>query len=133
VGLLDGGLAKSVYEGFRGKLLPGSLIKTAAPVGAALDSHGDPVSTGAVTVLVEGFSEHYSAFVRATAGIPATDLKLNLFGAPLSAAGVVPFKGDVCSLTRNGVPTWYLITGKCEVDPAGALWVCQAAETKAPA
>lgn len=133
VGLLDGNLPASIYQGFRGKLLGGVIRQAVAA--ADLDAAGDPETVAPKITKIEGFTENYSAFTRAQAGIPATDLKLNIFSA--SAPGIVPAEGNQARLDRKAagrtISQWYQVRGPVEIDPAGVLWVCQSFEIKAPA
>lgn len=135
VGLLDGGLAGSIYRGFKGKLLKGVIRQPAVAADAVLDGHGDPTAAGTRDIKIEGFTEGYSRFTRAQAGIPATDLKLNIFAA--SAPGTTPAIDNLARLDRKAggrtTSQWYQIRGPVEIDPGGVLWVCQAFEIKAPA
>lgn len=122
-GLLTGKLAKAVFKGFKGKLLTGTLRHDVP--GTTLDSNGDPTSTTRTVFSVEGFTDEYSAFYRAQAGIPETDLKVNIFSE--SSPGLTPTKDD--RVTFLGV--WYRLR-KVKVDPAGALFECQAFEIPKP-
>lgn len=134
-GLLDGGLARSIYQGFRGKLLKGVIHQLVVPDGTQLDGHGDPETVAPLITKLEGFPEGYSRFTKAQAGIPTTDLKLNIFAA--SMPGITPAIGNQVRLDRKAgartIATWYQIRGPVEIDPAGVLWVCQSFEIKAPA
>lgn len=123
MGLLDGDLRDSIYAAFKGKLLSGTLYGAEVPVSGALDALGDPLDVSRPEYPIEGFADAYSAFTHAQAGIPDTDLKLCFFGATI--VGVVPQQGWVAKLLKKGVATWYEIR-KEGIDPAGALWECQA-------
>lgn len=134
-GLLDGGLDRSIYQGFRGKLLKGVIRQAIVAVGSALDARGDPAKLAPQTSKIEGFTENYSTLVRAQAGIPSTDLQLNIFAA--SMPGIKPEIGNQCRLDRKAggrtVSSWYQVRGPVEIDPAGVLWICQSFEIRAPA
>jgi hypothetical protein len=128
-GLLDGGLDRSIYAGFRGKLLKG-VIRQAAASGS-LDGHGDPTAITAPLTPCEGFTDGYSAFTRAQAGIPSSDVRVNIFAA--SMPGITPAEGNQVRLDRRGAgSTWYQLRGLIEIDPANVLWNCQAFVMKAP-
>ena len=129
VGLLDGDLARSIYDGFRGKLLSGVIRQSLVPDGTTLDGNGDPQAIAPVLTAIEGFTDNYSKFTQAQAGIPATDLRLFIFAQ--SAPGVIPRKDSQVRLDRAGVGQWYQLRN-ASIDPAGALWDCQAFEIKAP-
>lgn len=123
--LLTGQLADAIYGGFKDLLLVGSLRQET--FADSLDEYGDPVtaSVSVDTYAVQGFTSQYSDFYRMRAGIPETDLKVNIFGKSL--VGTVPKKDDL--VTFEGV--WYQLR-KVSVDPAKALYGCQAFVTKAP-
>jgi hypothetical protein len=122
--LLTGQLAKAIYAGFKGKLLSGSLRRV-APGG--LDQYGDTVPGTVTTYPCEGFTDKYDDAYRARAGIPETDLIVNIFAQSLPA-GIQPTKDD----TAQFLGTWYQLRA-VKTDPATALWVCQAYEIRAPA
>lgn len=120
MGLLDGGIASAIYKGFKGKLLKGTLRRE-QPVGSAgLDSLGDPLATDPLTWACQGFTEDYSDFYRAQAGIPAGDVRVNVFAASLPR-GIRPQKDDQVAFVRAGVTTWFQLR-KNGTDPAEALW-----------
>lgn len=133
--LLDGDLPRQTYAAFRGKTLSGIARRTASPESAALDGFGDPAPAPPQDFKIEGFTEAYSRYTLATAGIPATDVKLNIFAA--SAPGYRPQENDQVRLDRrqpNGqmISEWVQIRGPISIDPAKALWECQSFEIPAP-
>lgn len=123
MGLLDGDIAKAIFAGFKGKLLAGEVRRESAAGG--LDEHGDPVAVAVSYTAMEGFTDEYSDFYRAQLNIPDTDLKVNIFAQ--SAPGFEPTKDDKVRFGSK----WYQLR-KIKVDPAGALWECQAFEIEAP-
>lgn len=125
-GLLDRRLSRSIFSGFKGKLHSGFIERAVVPAGTALDGNGDPAATVPQRTRIEGFVEGYSAFVRAQAGIPATDFKVNIFSA--SAPGFTPVVGDRGHLNGRG----FVLRGPVETDPAGVLWTAQAAAGEVP-
>lgn len=134
MGLLDGDLARSIYQGFRGRLLGGVIRRDAAPENVTLDAYGDPETTEPTVLPIEGFDENYSAFSRAQAGIPDTDVAINIMGYPLG--DFRPAEKDLIRLDRkaaNGAVTsrWFEVR-RVSVDSAGAMWTCQSFETEAP-
>ena len=129
MGLLDHDLAKAIYAGFKGKLLKGVLRKMVAPVSGGQDRYGDPIGAEPALLDIEGFDEAYSAMFRAQAGIPDSDVKVNIFAQ--SIPGVTPSKDDTVKLVRAGVATWYQIR-RVDRDPATALWTCQSFEIPEP-
>lgn len=133
--LLDGSLAQSIYDAFKGQLLTGKLRKHAIPSSGALDRAGDPIDPPAPTDYdFEGFIDQFSAFTRAQAGIPDTDLKLCFFGKSLPA-GLKPEKDDIAQITGPAgsiyYGKWYQVRNGA-IDPAGALWESQAFEIEEP-
>lgn len=122
-GLLEGQIAKAIFKGFKGKLLKGTLRRET--LGTTLDTFGDPTGATVTSYSIEGFVSGYSAFYRATAGIPETDVKVNIFAQ--SSPGLVPSKDDLVQFQG----TWYQLRS-ANVDPATALYACQAFVTVAP-
>jgi hypothetical protein len=125
MGLLDGDLSQSLYQGFKGRLLKGELRRYGGS--DTLDSHGDPEPAPYQSWQIEGYEDDYSAFTRASAGIPDTDFKLCFFAASANPSGLVPQEGDVANLGRG----WASIR-KAATDPAQALWTCQSFRTELP-
>lgn len=128
VGLLDGDLRDAIYQGFRGRLLSGALRRPAIPTSTNLAPNGDPLDSGYDDdVPIEGFNDQYSAFVRAQPGFPQTDLKLCIFGG--SAPNLTPKANDLVRWDRPTGAQWFRLRegdGAIRVDPATALWECQA-------
>ena len=121
-GLLEGALAKAIFAGFKGRLLKGELRREVAA--SAPDEYGDVITTPQY-FSVEGFTDLYSAFYRDRAQIPETDLKVSIFAQ--SSPGLRPTKGDKVSFKN----VWYQLR-QVGVDPADALWECQAFEVRPP-
>lgn len=113
--LLEGQIANQIFNGFKGKLLTGTLTRN-VPTGAT-DSNGDAV-TSETNYSCEGFVSSYEETFRARAGIPETDSKVNIFGKSID---VEPKKDDI--VTFNAGEYWKV--RRVKVDPAGALYVCQ--------
>lgn len=130
MGILDGQLAQAVYDGFKGRLLKGTLRREVIGDSSGLDELGDAVAPEPVSWGAQGFTDEYSDFFKAQAGIPTTDLKVCIFAKSLPA-GVRPQKDDKVSLTQAGVTTWYQVR-KVMTDPATALWTCQSFVCQAP-
>lgn len=125
--LLTGALAKAVYAGFKGRLLKGQIRQKTYAMSGGLDQYGDPLAADDVTLTAcQGFVENYSDHYRANAGIPAEDVKVNIFAQ--SIPGITPRKDD--HATFGGI--WYCFRN-VETDPATALWSCQAYVVPEPA
>jgi hypothetical protein len=114
MGLLDGAIKKAIADGFRGKLLSGTLTKIVATGRDA--SNGDPTTTTA-DYAFQGFREAYSAFFRAQAGIPDDDTKITLIAG---LCGAAPAIGDKININGG----WWQVR-KVAIDPAGATYDCQ--------
>lgn len=114
--LLDGQIRNAIASGFAGRLLKGTLTRTTP--GGGLDKYGDPISPTTTTYPCEGFVENFSAFYRAQAGIPDTDVKILLIAGLIDT---VPQKDD--RVTFRG--TVYQIRRVLEIDPAEASYTLQ--------
>lgn len=122
--LLTGQIANAIYQGFKGKLMTGALVKK-VPSGG-LNALGDPGSTVETEYPCEGFVDQYSAHYKATMGIPVTDVKVCIFAKSL-ASGIEPSKDDRVTMTDSfGGTQEYKLRANIAIDPAGALWECQA-------
>lgn len=117
--MLDGQIRNAIAAGFKGKLLKGSLTRTTP--GGGLDKYGDPVTPTQATYPCEGFVESFSAFYRAQAGIPDTDVKILLIAGLINT---VPVKDD--RVTFRGVT--YQIRRVLDIDPAEASYQLQGYE-----
>lgn len=130
MGLLDGPLAESIYQGFKGKLLTGSIRQRAPAESTALDEYGDPLDLIPTETDIEGFAENYDALYLARSGLPTDSVKVNFFAK--SAPGITPSTDDLVRLRQAGVDTWYQLR-RVKIDPAGVLWECpDAFEVAAP-
>lgn len=125
MGVLDGPLATAIYKGFKGKLKKGVLRQMQFPDSGAQDDLGDDIDGAPVDYKFEGFTDNYSDFYKAQAGIPDTDLKVCIFAKSMPDH-VRPGKDNKA---RVGT-VWYQLRA-AKVDPAGALWECQAFEIEA--
>lgn len=134
VGLLDGDLQKAIYDGFRGRLFKGVLRRYESPTSGGLDPKGDPIDTSDYNEFaIEGFRDEYSRFTMAQSGIPETDYKVCIFGG--SSPDLTPRGGDIVRLDPKTGSFWSRLRGGkggVKVDPAGALWECQAFAADAP-
>lgn len=127
MGLLDGDIAKKIYQGFKGKLLKGRLRKISREGG--LDGNGDPYAEVPVYHSMEGYVDLFSEFFKREAGIPDSDLKVCVFGQ--SIPGIDVKKDDKIRFKYLGRQRWFQVRIP-RIDPAGALWECQAFEIEAP-
>lgn len=114
--LLESQIKKQVAAAFKGKLVAGTIRRTA---GATLDSLGNLAGGSVSTYAFEGIRESYSAIYRNQAGIPAEDVK---FLVLLGSTTITPEQGDQIKLSNTG---WHQIREIPEIDPAGATAACQ--------
>jgi len=128
-------MAGSIYAGFKGKLRTGVIRRMGA--GTGLDGHGRPQDATPAFHTMEGFEDNYSAFRRASEGIPLTSVRLNIFGASITP----PIEPSVDMMVRLDYPAtngqaaysqWYKLKERRDTDPAKALWQCEAQKMKAP-
>lgn len=122
-GLLEGKIAKAIYKGFKGKLLKGTLTRQVVAETAGLDENGDPIDVGPQTFPFQGMIENFSAFFRATVGIPDTDVGVLIFAESIST---VPNKDDKVTLRNRQ----FQVRKVLEVDPAEATYRLQCFEVK---
>lgn len=121
VGLLEGAIAKAIYDGFKGKLLKGTLRRTAPDSAAGLDKLGDPQDVEKLSWRCQGFVDNYSEAFRTQHQIPDTDAKVCIFAKSLPA-GVRPQKDDIVEIPTG---TSYQLRSPIMTDPATALWECR--------
>lgn len=130
MGLLDGDLAKSIYAGFKGKLLTGIYRLEAVPSSAGNDDHGDPLITDPEDVPMQGFWDEYNLAFKAQAGIPQGDVKVCIFAE--SMPDVKPSQDGIVRFDTPGKPSRWFQIRQVQTDPATALWTCQSFEIEAP-
>lgn len=116
---LEGQIAKAIYNGFKGRLLKGTLTRSVASGG--LDEYGDPVTVTPQSYGCEGIVENFSAFYRAQAGIPDTDVSILILAQSIAT---VPTKDD--TVTFRGAT--YQIREVLDIDPANATYRLQGYE-----
>lgn len=122
--LLDGAIARIVAGAFRGKLKVTTLRKPGRAGG--LDDNGDAIPAPATTYSCEGYTDEYTAYFRAVAGIPQTDSKVCIIAGSLPR-GIAPGRDDQVYVGGK----WYQLR-EANTDPATALWECQAYEIPEP-
>jgi hypothetical protein len=127
VGFLEGDLRDSIFAAFQGRLLSGEVRRKSGATSGGTDAHGDPLDIDTAQWLVEGFIDTYSRTLRAAAGIPDSAVKVCIFAG--SAPDYSPHAND---LVRLGERWTRLEAGPFDIDPAGALWTCQAEIVEAP-
>jgi hypothetical protein len=107
---LESRIAKQLYRGLKGKMLRGTLRRQ---VPASLDSYGDHTSATINTYAFEGIREDFSAYYKAQAGIPATDVKILVLAQSIT---VTPQKDDLLQIRD----AWYCVRTVLAIDPANA-------------
>jgi hypothetical protein len=124
--LLEGKIAKAVHKGLKGKLLRGTLRKNVSAVSTGLDDLGDPVDTAPESYRCEGFVDNYDAAYSARAGIPSTDVQINIIAGSLKK-GIIPETDDKVLMKGQ----WHQLR-EAKTDPATAMWVCRGFEIEPP-
>ncbi len=122
MGLLDGEIAQQIYNGFKGQLLKGTLMRDSLPVSPVINDRGQVTNKILQQWSCEGFVDSYNDVFRVSAGIPATDSKVSIFAKSLPS-GIEPIKDDRIVFNSK---TWQVRERK--TDPATALWECQSYE-----
>lgn len=113
-------IAADITAALSGTLRTGALWRQ----GEGQDEYGNPVpGDWAAVSTFEGLRASYSA-EWAQAGIPLTDVKIEMLAASTSTAPVQDDKLNIES-------AWWFITA-VEVDPSGAWFTCQCRSTAAP-
>lgn len=116
---LESQLRNAIAKGFKGKLPVGTLTRM---VSTGVDENNDPVQTP-VEFRVQGFVDDYSAFYRASAGIPDGDSKVTLIAGN---SATEPLKMDNIQF-----PNWPLFqVREVRTDPAKATFECQSFEVE---
>lgn len=122
VSLIPTQVRKLIYDGFKGRLLTGTLRR--ASEGTGLDSKGDPTGVTYSTSSIEGIVDTYNAFYKAQAGIPDSDVRIVVIGGSLS---VTPQKDDQIKFRDK----WYQVR-EVSTDPALAHYELQSFEIEDP-
>lgn len=123
MGLLTGDIANTVYRSFKGKLLSGIIRQLSIPESGGLDGNGDPIDAAPIDTACEGFDDNYSEYFERRFEIPDGDVVIGIFAK--SIPGVTLSKDDRVRFDRPEGSEWYQLR-KTKIDPARALWQCQA-------
>lgn len=119
---LESQIRKAVNQGFKGQLLSGTYRRHTP--GAGVDEFGDPSAGTHTTESVNGIVDSYSAFYKATANIPDSDVRVLIIAGSLS---LTPQKDDQVKFRE----TWYQVR-QISRDPARATWELQCFEIEDP-
>lgn len=110
-------IPSQIYAGFKGKLRTGVLYRN---VRTGVNEYNDPIYSE-TEYAIQGFEDNFSDVRRALAGIPATDVQINIFAASTT---ITPQKDDEVRFT--GSKRYKL--RDVQTDPASALWTSAAFE-----
>lgn len=113
-------IRNEIGKGFKGKLSKGHLLRRTAEV---IDLHGDQQSSGDELYSFEGFIDGFSAYFRATAGIPVEDVQVVIIATSMATE---PTADDRVQMTTGPhKDKWFQLRG-ADSDPAKATWTCRA-------
>jgi hypothetical protein len=104
-----GGAALQAGTKFDPSLVDGRRLRS-------LNAYGDPVPGAASTWTFDGIVDSFSAFFAATAGIPATDVRVLIIAGSLAT---VPQQDDQVAFRGE----WYQLRRLVERDPANATYI----------
>lgn len=119
---LEAQIKKAIYQGFRGKLLKGTLRREQP---SSVDTLGDEVQGAPATYSFEGIRENFDAAYAAKAGIPVTDVKILIIAGSIS---VEPKQNDKVQIRG----AWHQVRRILAIDPASASYSLQAYEIPDP-
>ncbi len=117
-------IRKEIGKSFKGKFHRGRMI---LPVRTAVDSLGDANGPAMASYSLEGFVDEYSLAFKGQSGIPASDVKILVFGTSLSAT---PTKDAKIEIPLNS-GVWYQVRAVSR-DPAIATWELQSFACRSP-
>lgn len=126
VSLLEGKLKTKIAAAFNGKLTRGT-IRRETPTG--VNSGGSPNNPTVTTAGFNGIRESFSAFYKAQANIPETDVSILIL---LGSTTIEPKQDDLVYLDKPWYK-WHKVRRVLTVDPAQASMKVQAYEVAAPA
>lgn len=128
--LLDRKIRDSVAKAFKGKLTKGQLRRE---VSGGVDGAGDATSPTVTTFALQGIREDFSAYYKANANIPETDVSILVIQGLLRPATSIT-KADEDNMIFLGTPwnTWHKIRKLLTIDPANASVKLQCYEVPAP-
>lgn len=126
--ILERQLKSKIAKAFKGKLLKGTLRRITA---AGLDAYGDPTSPTVQNVAFEGVRDTFSAYYKAQAGIPDTDVSILIILGSMNPA-LTPNQDDKVYVSTPW-NKWYQVRKVLSIDTAGAVAQLQAFEIPDPA
>ena len=119
---LEGALKRAIAKGFTGKLTLGVLRRSET---SGVDSWGDPLPPTTTDITFNGIREDFSAFTKAQAGIPETDVKILILLGSMKPSELTPKKDDLVYMKKPW-NQWYMCRRVLSIDPAGASCNLQA-------
>lgn len=125
--LLEGALKAKIARSFKGKLTLGSIRRETA---TTVDNLGNDVPSTPSTFTFEGIREDFSAYYKANAGIPDTDVSILVLLGSVKPV-TTPVSSDKIYLQAPW-NKWYQVRKVLSIDPAGASAKLQAYEIEAP-
>ena len=111
--LLESQLRKQIAQGFKGRLLTGTLRRVTV---TAVTDKGDTQTSTAKTYSFDGIVDKFSAAFAVAAGIPETDVRILIIAGSLS---VTPIKDDQIKIRSE----WFQLRRLIDRDPALAHYV----------
>lgn len=128
--LLDSKLKATVAKAFKGRLTRGVLRRQSF---TTMDSAGDLGTPTVTSFNFEGIQGSFSAYYKAQAEIPETDVSILVLQGSFKPATVIT-KQDQGNLIYLNTPwnKWYEIRKLLEVDPANASVKLQCYEVPTP-
>jgi hypothetical protein len=118
---LEGSLKRAIAKGFAGKLTLGVLRRSTS---SGVDDKGDALPPTTTDTRFNGIRSDFSAFSKAQAGIPETDVKILVLLGSMKPE-ITPKKDDLIYMRRPW-NQWYMCRRVLTIDPAGASCELQA-------
>lgn len=117
---LAGGLAKTIAGAFKSLFFDAVLSRNVIlPTIPAYDP-ADPPAATLVAFPCKAMADTYSSYDRANSNIGTSDVKILILAKTL---GTIPTENDVITLQGSKFSVI-----KSDIDPANAVWVCQASK-----
>lgn len=120
--LLETQIRKAIGQGFKGRLLKGTLRRT---VSAGVDAKGDETNLTTTDYTFDGIRENFDKRYALQAGIPITDVRILIIADSLA---VQPVAGDKIKIRDE----WFQVRGILAIDPASASYNLQAYSVASP-
>lgn len=112
---LSGSLAKTIHKASKNIFLDATLTRDVVASGG---NPADPPAPTPVNYPCKAMRDNYSAFDKMNSSIATGDFKILIL---VNSLAVMPISNDI--ITIQGASSSII---KTDVDPANAVWVCQA-------